>query len=177
MPQPQQRRIWATSVTYTTAHGNTGSTTHWARPGIEPTSSSTLVRFTSTFTGTPGVFFIYLFFQPMIIYSIYFSSELDFFHSLSSVSRILPFTDFFFVLFLFPLSYCAFLHLPFSASGVDFNSAIASYVPLLSCFKKTISYFCLHLWLCRVTGTCFIEPSFSQRCVPFVVFRTPYSVL
>ena len=25
------------SVTYTEAHGNVGSLTHWARPGIEPT--------------------------------------------------------------------------------------------------------------------------------------------
>ena len=38
IPQPQQHRIQTTSVTYTTAHGNTGSLTHWARPGIEPTS-------------------------------------------------------------------------------------------------------------------------------------------
>ena len=28
MPQPQQRRIIAASVPYTTAHGNTGSLTH-----------------------------------------------------------------------------------------------------------------------------------------------------
>ena len=27
----------ARSVTYTTVHGNAGSLTHWARPGIEPT--------------------------------------------------------------------------------------------------------------------------------------------
>ena len=27
-PQPQQRRIQATSITYTTAHSNTGSLTH-----------------------------------------------------------------------------------------------------------------------------------------------------
>ena len=31
--------IWVKSVTYTTAHGNTGSLTHWTRPGIESTSS------------------------------------------------------------------------------------------------------------------------------------------
>ena len=31
----------------TTAHGNTGSLTHWARPGIEPVSSWILVRFIS----------------------------------------------------------------------------------------------------------------------------------
>ena len=34
--QPQQRRIRAKSATYTTAHRNAGSSTHWARPGIEP---------------------------------------------------------------------------------------------------------------------------------------------
>ena len=33
-PQPQQCKIRATSLTYTTAHGNAGSLTHW--PGIEP---------------------------------------------------------------------------------------------------------------------------------------------
>lgn len=39
MPQPQEHGIWVVSVTYTTAHGNTGSLPHWARPGTEPTSS------------------------------------------------------------------------------------------------------------------------------------------
>ena len=38
-PQPQQHRIQATSATYTPAHSNAGSWTHWARPGIKPTSS------------------------------------------------------------------------------------------------------------------------------------------
>ena len=40
--------MWAASGTYTTAHGNAGSLTHWARPGIEPSSSWILVRFPST---------------------------------------------------------------------------------------------------------------------------------
>ena len=35
------------SVTYTTAHGNTGSLTHWTRPGIKPTTSWFLVIFIS----------------------------------------------------------------------------------------------------------------------------------
>ena len=35
------------SATYTTAHGNAGSLTHWARPGIEPATSWFLVRFVS----------------------------------------------------------------------------------------------------------------------------------
>ena len=35
-------------VTYTTAHSNTGSLTHWVRPGTEPVSSRMLVRFFST---------------------------------------------------------------------------------------------------------------------------------
>ena len=34
-------------VTYTRAHSNFGSLTHWARPGIEPASSWMLVRFIS----------------------------------------------------------------------------------------------------------------------------------
>ena len=34
--------IWATSVTYAPVWGNTGSLTHQARPGIEPSSSRTL---------------------------------------------------------------------------------------------------------------------------------------
>ena len=40
-------QIWAMSVIYTRAHGNTRSLTHWARPGIEPASSWILVRFVS----------------------------------------------------------------------------------------------------------------------------------
>ena len=47
MPQPHQWGIQAASVTYTTAHCNAGSLTHWARPGIEPVSSWMLVRFIS----------------------------------------------------------------------------------------------------------------------------------
>ena len=47
-PQPQQCRIWAASETYTTAHSNTRSLTHWARPGIKPVSSWILVRLVST---------------------------------------------------------------------------------------------------------------------------------
>ena len=38
-------QIWTASVNYTIAHGNTGSLTFWARPGIKPTSSWILVRF------------------------------------------------------------------------------------------------------------------------------------
>ena len=45
MPQSQPRRIWAMSVTYTTAHGHPRSLTNWARPGIEPASSWILVGF------------------------------------------------------------------------------------------------------------------------------------
>ena len=47
MPQPQQRQIRAESMTYTTAHGKARSLTHLARPGIEPATSSFLVRFIS----------------------------------------------------------------------------------------------------------------------------------
>ena len=48
MPQSEQYRIWAASATYTTAHGNTGALTHWARPGMEPASSWILFRFVTT---------------------------------------------------------------------------------------------------------------------------------
>ena len=48
-------RIRATSATYTTAHGNTESLTHWARAGIEPSTSWFLVGFVNpcATTGTP----------------------------------------------------------------------------------------------------------------------------
>ena len=42
-----ETQIWAESVTYTTAQGNAGSLTCWARPGIEPAYSWILVRFFS----------------------------------------------------------------------------------------------------------------------------------
>ena len=42
-PQPQQCRIQTTSVSYTTAHGNARSLTHWVRPGIKPATSWFLV--------------------------------------------------------------------------------------------------------------------------------------
>ena len=45
--KPEKLGIQAASATYTTAHGNAGSLTHWARPGIKPTSSWMLVRFVS----------------------------------------------------------------------------------------------------------------------------------
>ena len=47
-PQPQKCGIPAMSVTYTTAHSNAGFLTHWARPGIKPTSSWILVGFITT---------------------------------------------------------------------------------------------------------------------------------
>ena len=54
-PQPQPLWIWATCATYTIAHGNAGSLTRWARPGIEPTSSWVLVGFVNHWAtrGTP----------------------------------------------------------------------------------------------------------------------------
>jgi len=61
MPRSQQRGIQAMSLTYTTAHDNSGSLTHRARAGIKPTSSWILVRFVTrwTTTGIPksGAFF------------------------------------------------------------------------------------------------------------------------
>ena len=48
MPEPQQHQIRAASSTYTTAHGNAGSSTHWAKSGIKPETSWFLVRFVTT---------------------------------------------------------------------------------------------------------------------------------
>ena len=56
MPEPQQQLgIQAVSTTYTTAHGNARSLTHWARPGIEPATTWFLVGFVNhgAWTGTP----------------------------------------------------------------------------------------------------------------------------
>jgi len=55
MPEPQQRGIRAMSATHTIAHGNAGSLIHWARPGIEPTTSWFLVGFANHWAmmGTP----------------------------------------------------------------------------------------------------------------------------
>ena len=48
-PQPQQQKIWPfcrfRSVTYTTAHSNARSLTHWAGSGIQPSSSWILIGF------------------------------------------------------------------------------------------------------------------------------------
>jgi len=70
MPEPQQHGIWATSVTYTTAHGNAGSLTHWARPGIELATSWVLVGFVNhcAITGTP--FFFSFFFVDFLMMAI-----------------------------------------------------------------------------------------------------------
>ena len=51
MPEPQQCQIRAASANYTTAPGNARSLTHWARPGIEPTTSWFLVGFVSAAPG------------------------------------------------------------------------------------------------------------------------------
>ena len=55
MPQPQQHRIRAMSVTYTTVHHNARSLTHWERLGTKPISSWILVWFISCWSmkGTP----------------------------------------------------------------------------------------------------------------------------
>ena len=55
MPEPHQLRIWAASANYTTAHSNAQSLIHWARAGIEPSTSWFLVRFVNhcATTGTP----------------------------------------------------------------------------------------------------------------------------
>ena len=46
--EAQQHQIWAMSATYTPAHGNSRSLTHWVKPGIKPATSLFLVGFVST---------------------------------------------------------------------------------------------------------------------------------
>ena len=46
-PQPQPQPQQCQTQAYTTAHSNTRSLKHWARPGIKPTSSWILVGFVS----------------------------------------------------------------------------------------------------------------------------------
>ena len=58
MPEPEQCQIWAVSVTHTRAHGNTRSLTHWARPGIEPSTSWFLVGFISHWAMTEFQFLV-----------------------------------------------------------------------------------------------------------------------
>ena len=61
MPQPQQLGIRASSATYTIAHGNAGSLTHWARPGLEPETAWFLVGFVNHWAtmGTPRVMYLH----------------------------------------------------------------------------------------------------------------------
>ena len=58
MPEPQQHGIRAASATHTTAHGDTGSLTRWAMPGIEPATSWFVVGFINhcATKGTPEGF-------------------------------------------------------------------------------------------------------------------------
>ena len=59
--------IQASSTTYTTAHSNAGSLTQWARPGIEPATSWSLVGFFHhcATSGPPSYpFFFFFFFFP-----------------------------------------------------------------------------------------------------------------
>ena len=55
-PEPQQCKIWAASVTYTTAHSNARSLTHWARPGMGPSTSWFLVGFVNQRQNFKAVF-------------------------------------------------------------------------------------------------------------------------
>ena len=77
--QPQQQGIWAMSVTYTTAHSNSGSLTHWARPGIKLESSWILVRFFNHWamkgTPSPGFLILITLFPVIISHFVFFISS------------------------------------------------------------------------------------------------------
>ena len=65
------------AATYTTAHGNVGSLTHRARPGIEPATSWFLIRFVNYWAtvGTPFLLFFSFFFLSSFLFlsSFFFS--------------------------------------------------------------------------------------------------------
>ena len=91
-PQPQQHRIWAASATYTTAHSNARSLTHWARPRIEPLTSWLLVEFVNHWAtmGAPNLHILKL----CVSFSYYVSSLLYFIaRFLPELSRFSDFTD------------------------------------------------------------------------------------
>ena len=52
--------IWATSVTYTATHSNTGLLIHWLRPGMEPVSSGTLCWVLNPLNHTGNSFITFL---------------------------------------------------------------------------------------------------------------------
>ena len=60
-------QIQATSATYTTAHGNAESLTHWVRPGIEPESFWILVGFISTEVRLELLVTIFKSYTPFIV--------------------------------------------------------------------------------------------------------------
>ena len=64
----QPHQIWATSATYTTAHGNAGSLTHWGRPGSEPVSSWIVAGFLTHWAtaGTPILLLCTCFYLTML---------------------------------------------------------------------------------------------------------------
>ena len=76
-PMPQQHRIQAESVTYTTAHSTAGSLTHWVRPGIKPASSWILIGFVSAEPQRelPLVFFVLFCFVFLAVPTVCRSSQ------------------------------------------------------------------------------------------------------
>ena len=73
-PQPQQHGIRAVSATYTTAHGNTRSLTHWVRPWVKPATSWFLVGFVNhcATTGTPTFLFYVVTYQFIYLFIFFF---------------------------------------------------------------------------------------------------------
>ena len=90
-PEPQHRGIQAESATYTTAHSNAGSLTHWARPGIKLATSWFLIGFVNhcTMTGTPTLLFILGILQLIIFFKILLGQVLVLSKVESKVQRFL----------------------------------------------------------------------------------------
>ena len=96
--KPQQHSIQAESATYTMAHGNVRSPTHWAKTGIKPTSLWILVRFVSTEPWQEFPFFtIFLSLFGLRIFSFHDISSIDFLTETSQIPN--PLRQFFILLY------------------------------------------------------------------------------
>ena len=132
-------------MTYTTTHGNAGSLTHWAGPGIEPATSCFLVGFVNhwAMTGTPeGLCLIFAFcFVLLLLLWIYFRLCIFLFWNFQMLYLCVVF---FFVFFLsfFPWAISEFLQ------SQDLGS---SDVEICGCFLDDVSH--LHFLLCFLPET------------------------
>ena len=68
VPQPQHCQMWAALWPVSAAHSSAGYLIHWARPGIEPTTSQILVLFLTCWAtmGMPLIFNLLVVFRHLL---------------------------------------------------------------------------------------------------------------